>query len=466
MRFKIVSAGWQCAQFMERTLKSVERQTLTNWDIGIAYDPSDDNGAEIITEWCAKDPKHRLFSINTEKKFAIRNHYEMITRLDPEDDDVVIFLDLDGDQLAFPEVLERLRDAYEDGALVTYGQYRPIPDQGTNVLAKPYPPEVIANNSYRKHHLNFGDTCFNHLRTISGRVFKSIPESMFRWPIGGNKNLPNGLFSWEKNDWYQGSTDYVFMISALERAGGRVKCFDEVLLLYNHANPLADNMTHPQEAETCIRNFFSRPPLPPLGAVVTSEPERVRVVSDRPYSTGPDLFLQAEERRHILSKYGKEWGLNVFIETGTNRGETPEALMHQFRDLYTIELDKRMWQIACGLFEGTNVRCLYGDSAEVLPQILQEITEPALVWLDGHYSGPGTAHGTISTPIRDELKILLSDGRPHVILVDDARIFEGGPEHNMYDHYAAYPSLEWVEEYARSFGYDFILQDDIMRLTP
>lgn len=266
MNFKIVSVGWNCADWLQQTLRSVEDQSLDNWEVWITYDPSQDDGAELIQEWCDQRDSRWHYTINTERKFAIRNHFESINKLDPADDDVIVFLDLDGDMLAHPHVLERLQDAYLNGALVTYGQYRPIPNEGTSVFARPYPSDVVSRNSYREHHLRGGDTCFNHLRTISGKVFRGIPESMFKWTYGGSRMTPRGLFQWGAGEWYQGSTDYVFMISALELAGGRYKCFEEVLLLYNHANPLADNKTHPDEAHICITDFFARQPLHPLGA--------------------------------------------------------------------------------------------------------------------------------------------------------------------------------------------------------
>lgn len=176
---------------------------------------------------------------------------------------------------------------------------------------------------------------------------------------------------------------------------------------------------------------------------------------------------EPEERRELLRWFGHDYKLNIFIETGTNQGKTPLALHPYFGQLYTIELDWELYQEAQQLFAETdNVQCWFGDSTIVLPKVLAEIAEPALVWLDGHYSGPGTAHGEKSSPICEELEILFADGRPHVILVDDARIFDGGPEHTLYPHYLEYPSLDWVEALAIEHGYHYTLLDDIIRLTP
>lgn len=447
MRFKIVSVGWQCAQFLDWTLRSVEAQTLDNWDIGIAYDPSTDGGGDLIERWCAVDPTRRICQINTEKKYAIRNQREVLARLAPADDDVLVFLDLDGDQLAHPQVLERLREAYEIGFLVTYGQYRPVPDPGTCALATPYPPGVIANGSYRWYHLNQGITRFNHLRTMAGRIYRAIPDAMFKWESAGSVRAPDGcLFSWQAGDYYEGSVDYVFMLPALELSGGRVKCFDEVLLLYNHANPLADNKTQSPLVTYCLRNFYMRPRLSPINF---------------------EIFLPMEGRRDVIVEYARRFGLSTLVESGTNRGDTPWALKDLFKNIYTIELHPGLWAEAARRFIGyPHVQCLHGDSKDVLPQVLARLQEPAVFFLDGHYCGNDTGRGQISTPIREELRALVASGRPHVALVDDARIFEGGSEHHMYDHYADYPSLSWVREFAERSGYRYELRDDIIRLTP
>lgn len=181
----------------------------------------------------------------------------------------------------------------------------------------------------------------------------------------------------------------------------------------------------------------------------------------------PFASLESDGRREVLRGYGLKHGLNILVETGTNDGGTPWALKDAFKEIHTIELGHDQWKAATRRFASyPHVHCLQGDSSKVLPAVLKKIREPALFWLDGHYSGGITAHGDRSTPIREELALIFADDKPHVILVDDARIFEGGPEHDMYDHYADYPSIGWVREQAEQNDYSFWLQDDIIRLEP
>ena len=258
MRFIIVSVGWQCAEFMERTLVSIKAQSVGNWESHIRYDPSDDNGAEMIERWC--DEREGFNGqINTDRRFAVRNQYEAIVAAHPAGDDIIVFLDLDGDQLAHEHVLRDLAGHYADGTLLTYGSYRPVPDPGTTDPAVPFPKDVVRNNAYRKHMLSGTGCCFNHLRTMSGRVFNAIPANYFHWSSGP-----------KRGEWYEAGTDYIFMVAGLELAGGRYKFIPDVLLLYNHANPNADYLYHPAEADACTRQYLSRPPLSPLPPLIWS----------------------------------------------------------------------------------------------------------------------------------------------------------------------------------------------------
>lgn len=248
-RFKIASTGWMCAQWIEQTLKSVEEQSNDDWEIQIVYN-GDDGGDKIIRKWCdARDDRWK-YLIKDHRDYGVKDQYEAIRMLDPRDDDIVIFLDLDGDRLAHQGVLDSLAAAYADGVtLLTYGNYEPIPNPGTCPPAKPFPEDVVRHNSYRNH-MRYGECCFNHLRTMRGRLINAIGEEQFKWYQGN-----------EAGEWYKGAMDYIFMIPALELAGPRHKCLTEVLCFYNHANERADNKMQPTESTNCVHDVLSRPAL-------------------------------------------------------------------------------------------------------------------------------------------------------------------------------------------------------------
>lgn len=240
---------------MEQTLSSVLAQTNQDWEVQVVYDKSEDDGSNKLYKWeLNHNTGHSQTSQwhtqhNTDQRFAVRNQYEGIKALHPANEDIIVFLDLDGDRLAHPHVLERLAEAYRDDTLLTYGSYRPIPHVDTCQPARPFPPEVIASNSYRQYLRDGGECCFNHLRTMKGKLFNAMPPERFKWDDGR---------------WYTAGTDYLFMTMGLELAGPRHKFIEETLLLYNHANPLADYLYHPLEASQCTVDSLKRPPLAQL----------------------------------------------------------------------------------------------------------------------------------------------------------------------------------------------------------
>jgi hypothetical protein len=127
-------------------------------------------------------------------------------------------------------------------------------------------------------------------------------------------------------------------------------------------------------------------------------------------------------------------GAHTLVETGTLYGTTIAATKDHFRRVYSIELDPGLVAAARTRFAADrNVSVLHGDSADVLPVLLPDLPqEPVCFWLDGHYSGPGTALGNVPTPIISELNTIHSGrGRNNdLIIIDDARLFgtdEGYP---------------------------------------
>jgi hypothetical protein len=166
-------------------------------------------------------------------------------------------------------------------------------------------------------------------------------------------------------------------------------------------------------------------------------------------------------KRHILRGYARTFGLHTFVETGTHMGDTIFALRRHFDRLFSIELSPDLFRLTRQRFErDPRITILQGDSAEVLPRILQPLSEPCMFWLDGHYSGGPTARGNRESPVVQELECIL--GHPckdHVVLIDDARLFQGKND---------YPSIQELAALLQSKGPDYRLSisDDIIRIVP
>ena len=127
----------------------------------------------------------------------------------------------------------------------------------------------------------------------------------------------------------------------------------------------------------------------------------------------------------VLERFAAEHGLRTLIETGTRRGDTLAALYGKFDALHSIELLPDVYEAAHQRFRASPKIHLYlGDSAVLLAQLIAELRQPALFWIDAH-SPPGQPRpGETVTPILIELEhIFAAPFLGHVIIVDDAHLF-------------------------------------------
>jgi hypothetical protein len=106
-----------------------------------------------------------------------------------------------------------------------------------------------------------------------------------------------------------------------------------------------------------------------------------------------------------LLRYARLYSLRIFVETGTLYGDMVQAVKHHFELIYSIELNPVLFAMAKARFKSSDhIHIVCGDSGKELGNIIGQLDHPTLFWLDGHYSGPGTAKGSNDTPIYEELE--------------------------------------------------------------
>lgn len=151
------------------------------------------------------------------------------------------------------------------------------------------------------------------------------------------------------------------------------------------------------------------------------------------------------------------------METGTYQGDMVEACKCHFFKIVSIELDDRLHARACSRFrDDGNVVLLQGDSGRVLRKFLKGHTEPALYWLDAHYSDGETARGSLDSPVVAEVESILELGTPEdVILIDDARLF--GDSASGYSGYPSIPRLQEMVRFQRPTWHVYV-KDDVIRI--
>src|SRR3990167_2123512 len=83
----------------------------------------------------------------------------------------------------------------------------------------------------------------------------------------------------------------------------------------------------------------------------------------------------------------------IFIETGTCNGRSvTSALNCGFERVKSVELFQKWFDYSKEIFWGNpKVELFFGKSTDLLPEMLSDITEPCVFWLDAHPSCPDTA---------------------------------------------------------------------------
>lgn len=163
-------------------------------------------------------------------------------------------------------------------------------------------------------------------------------------------------------------------------------------------------------------------------------------------------------KQQIIQDYQEKSSHQVFIETGTYLGDMLMAQTKKFKKLYSIEIDETLQKEAVKRFSSlANVKILLGDSGQVLPKITNNLDEPAIFWLDGHYSSGLTGTGNLECPIYKEIDSIF-DNSPlnHILLIDDARLFVGERD---------YPTVEELTIYVqqKNPAYKVKVESDVIR---
>lgn len=112
--------------------------------------------------------------------------------------------------------------------------------------------------------------------------------------------------------------------------------------------------------------------------------------------------------KNILSKYHG----TTMVETGTGDGNGVElCLLLKYVEVRSVESDKEKYEHAVNRFKGQPVKLWFGDSKDVLEEMIQDIDSPVIFWLDAHNR---------SGPILAELEIITRHPiKNHIIIIDD-----------------------------------------------
>jgi hypothetical protein len=113
----------------------------------------------------------------------------------------------------------------------------------------------------------------------------------------------------------------------------------------------------------------------------------------------------------------------IFIETGTYMGNGVQTAYNLgFKNIYSIEFSDYYYNYCIQRFKDYhNIHLYKGGSATLLNEILQNITEPSVIFLDAHYCADGvTGLDNVWIPIKEELEAIKNNKiKEHIIIIDD-----------------------------------------------
>jgi hypothetical protein len=171
---------------------------------------------------------------------------------------------------------------------------------------------------------------------------------------------------------------------------------------------------------------------------------------------GPNSF-----KAKTVEEYGKKYGYEILIETGTFRGTMINAQKDNFKKIMSIEIDKKFHADAVEKFKAfSHIKFCLGDSGKLLKEIMNEIDKPAIFWLDAHYNGKSDEKLETECPIYGEIDAVFGAKKlKHVMLIDDARLFIGEKD---------YPTIKELSDYItkKEPGYKVEVKNDIIRVEP
>jgi hypothetical protein len=175
------------------------------------------------------------------------------------------------------------------------------------------------------------------------------------------------------------------------------------------------------------------------------------------YRMGPPLNLVLAIR--------DAFKVETFVETGTFKGETAAWAAGYFRRVVTIEAAMSFAAEARKRFADGPVEVQEGNSVARLPELLKSLSQPAVFWLDAHWSGGVTAGQEDECPLLEEIRLLNGSRPEHFILVDDARLFSAPPP-QPHDP-AQWPALGSVIPVLEDGGRrHVVLMDDVFIAVP
>jgi len=141
----------------------------------------------------------------------------------------------------------------------------------------------------------------------------------------------------------------------------------------------------------------------------------------------------------------------VFIETGTYKGNTTLMASKYFLNVFSIESEKDIFFLAKKrIGKNIRIRLWQGKSEEVMPEVLKFCGDKRCTfWLDSHPMEPTPM---VNAGLEKELEIIRGYGKrdDHIILIDDYPY--------IIDEEPGYPTIDIVMDMLKQINKDYTIE--------
>jgi len=142
--------------------------------------------------------------------------------------------------------------------------------------------------------------------------------------------------------------------------------------------------------------------------------------------------LEYKEIKSMNMQHGTKCHENIemFVETGTYKADTTLEMSKLYKNVFTTEIHKGLWEAAIIRAEKeqvSNIAFLLGDSLTLLQHIAPKASKGAVFFLDAHISGSDSSwNGNNRVPLLEELNVIARCKiGASLFILDDLRFWKG-----------------------------------------
>lgn len=174
---------------------------------------------------------------------------------------------------------------------------------------------------------------------------------------------------------------------------------------------------------------------------------------------------------HLIKPLVDNYDIPYLIETGTANGDSARLAATMFKKVWTTELVKDRAETKEA---PQNVTFLEGDSAELLPKIIEELIklkdkkehQYVLFYLDAHYSGDVPNESDYpECPVLEEIKAIAEYGGDAIVIIDDSRLFFGPPPYpHDPEEWPSISEIFWMLSNFFPYAWNTIMDDYVISI--